>query len=464
MLFSSLLFLFAYLPLVLLMYYVLPKRYRNGCLFVVSLFFYGWQEPVYIIVMLVSILVNFQIGKLVYRNLDTKQKAKTYVIASVIFNIALLSFFKYFNFFLWNISTLLQTGTLDIMQIALPIGISFYTFQTLTYPIDIYRKETLPQTNFMNFGMYVTFFPQLIAGPIVRYRDISLQITNRTTSSSLFYEGIQRFICGLSKKVLLANPLGSIWNQVSSLSQMSMLTSWIGILAFLLQLYYDFSGYSDMAIGLGKMFGFHFPENFNYPYISKSMSEFWRRWHMTLGTWFREYVYIPLGGNRKGMSKTIGNLLVVWFLTGLWHGASWNFVLWGLYCGIFIILEKYGIGKWLHSHAFLSRLYFFIIIAFGWILFACEDIASAVSYMQVFIGYKSQGWMDAFTLYLWNTQILLIVFALVGCTPLVHKIYARLKNKSYILYITLFITMLLLLLCTSRMASDTYNPFLYFRF
>ena len=467
MLFSSLTFLYAYLPIVLLIYYSSPKRYRNGCLFLVSLVFYGWGEPLYISIMILSTVVDYFNGRMVHRYRDQRHIARRFVIASVIFNIGMLAFFKYYYFLSSNLAALFGTSIIPVFQVALPIGISFYSFQTMSYPIDVYRKEAPVQNNMVAFGTYVTMFPQLIAGPIVRYQDVAEQMNERRYTIEIFYEGILRFVFGLSKKVLIANQIGSLWETISVLSAQDMTTimSWLGMIAFALQLYFDFSAYSDMAIGLGKMLGFHLPENFKYPYLSKSMSEFWRRWHITLGTWFKEYVYIPLGGSQHGSRKTLRNMLIVWFLTGFWHGASWNFILWGLYCGIIIIVERFFLLEKLKSApVWISHVYFLIAIYFGWMLFAFEDIGIAAIFAKASIGIAQGGFINERTIYLFISYLPLLCISVVGATPLVKQYFEKRRNTGVVLYLTPVVIMLLLLLCTASLSADTYNPFLYFRF
>lgn len=467
MLFSSLTFLYAYLPIVLLVYYACPKRYRNGCLFLVSLVFYGWGEPLYISIMILSTLVDYFNGRMVHKYRYQRTIARRFVICSVVFNIGLLAFFKYYFFIASNLQALFQTEILPVFSVALPIGISFYSFQTMSYPIDVYRQEAPVQTSMVAFGTYVTMFPQLIAGPIVRYQDIAQQLTTRSYTMELFYQGILRFVIGLGKKVVIANQIGLLWEDVSHLpiNEVTTLMSWLGITAFALQLYFDFSAYSDMAIGLGKMLGFQLPENFHYPFLSKSMSEFWRRWHMTLGTWFKQYVYLPLGGSRKGMPRTIINLLIVWFLTGFWHGASWNFVLWGLYCGIVIILEKLFLLHWLKRFpSWIAHCYFLVAIFFGWLLFAFEDLSQAAAFATLALGLSSTSFLDARSLYLLAINLPLLIIAVLGATPIVKTFFIKHQEHPVLLWITPVFVVGTLLLCTSLITADSYNPFLYFRF
>lgn len=466
MLFSSLIFLYAYLPIVLMVYYSCPKRYRNGCLFLVSLIFYGWQEPLYIGIMLLSTIVDYMNGHFIYRYRAERKIARRFVIFSIIFNLSLLGFFKYYTFLANSLFSLFNTPVLPMLSITLPVGISFYTFQTMSYPIDVYRNEVIPESRITSFGMYVTMFPQLVAGPIVRYKDIATQIKTRMYSYELFYQGIMRFLCGLAKKVLIANPIGSLWEIISQLppTQTSMLMSWLGIIAFALQLYFDFSGYSNMAIGLGKMLGFHLPENFHYPYLAKSMREFWQRWHMTLGTWFRSYVYIPLGGSHHGIKKTIRNLLIVWLLTGLWHGAGWNFIIWGLYCGIWIIFERMLFQSWLYKHSIISHAYFIIIILIGWVFFANDSLTSALTYLTAMFNIFSQPFINDYTVYLLGSNLMLLCIALIGCTHFPAKLYHTFKDHTWLLCSMPIIVIIILFFCTAGITADTYNPFLYFRF
>lgn len=467
MLFSSLTFLYAYLPIVLLLYYVCPKRYRNGCLFLVSLVFYGWGEPLYISIMLLSTLVDYVNGRMVHRYRDQRHIAKRFVICSVVFNIGMLAFFKYYEFIAINLQALFHMEILPIFSIALPIGISFYSFQTMSYPIDVYRKDAPVQNNIIAFGTYVTMFPQLIAGPIVRYQDIAQQVNKRSYHIEQCYEGILRFVIGLAKKVLIANQIGLLWETISQvpIGEVTTLMSWLGVVAFALQLYFDFSAYSDMAIGLGKLLGFELPENFNYPYLSKSMSEFWRRWHMTLGTWFKQYVYIPLGGSKGSAGKTIRNLLIVWFLTGFWHGASWNFMLWGMYCGCLIIIEKYVLLRYLEKRrAWISHVYFLIVIFFGWLLFAFEDVAQGAAFAKIAIGLHEGTFLNERTLYLLCTNLPLLCMAMLAATPLIKRIALSYREKGIFPYLIPFVILGLFLICTASICADSYNPFLYFRF
>lgn len=470
MVFSSLVFLFVFLPITLLFYFIVPRKYRNFILLIVSLIFYAWGEPVYIVLMLFSTVIDFINGLLVEKYADQPKKAKKVVIFAVIVNLSLLTFFKYSGFIVSNVNALIGT-TFTVPDIALPIGISFYTFQTMSYTIDVFRKDAPAQKNIINLGAYVTMFPQLIAGPIVRYQTVAEQLNHRKETQSLFASGVERFVIGLGKKVLLANNIGLLWSQVSSMaiSELTVMTSWLGVIAFGLQIYFDFSGYSDMAIGLGRMFGFELLENFNYPYISQSITEFWRRWHISLGTWFRDYVYIPLGGNRKGKWRTYLNVFIVWFLTGLWHGASWNFILWGLYFGIIITIEKVFLMKWLsYAPRLIRHLYTLVLLIIGWGLFAFENLSYLKDYFRVMFGFKEVALYDQVTLYYLMTNGVLLIILVIASTPLAKQMYQKLKQskRGELLDVVLspIVCLLILILSTAYLVDSSYNPFLYFRF
>lgn len=468
MVFSSLEFLFFYLPAVLLIYFLIPSKYlaaRNFALLIVSLLFYGWSEPSYIWIMLLSITVDYTCGRLVgkYRQ-SAPKRAKAALVASIVINLSILGFFKYADFIIENLALIPALSNLKPFGISLPVGISFYTFQTMSYTLDVYMGEARVQKNIATFGSYVTMFPQLIAGPIVRYRDVDDALRERSHTLHNAADGIKRFLCGLAKKVLLANTAGAFYESfVQGVSYTpSVLGSWMGVIFFAFQIYFDFSGYSDMAIGLGRMMGFSFPENFNYPYISKSITDFWRRWHITLSTWFREYVYIPLGGNRKGKGRTFLNLLIVWFLTGLWHGASWNFVLWGLYFAVILIIEKAFLGRLLDKlPRFISRFYAIVLILFGWFIFIWCDLENPMQYLQsLFASPLVSG--NAF--YDFVRSLLFLAVLVVGSTKLPHKIYCKLCDKTIFKVIMCIALPLVLLLCTAYLVDSSYNPFLYFRF
>lgn len=468
MLFSSIVFLFTFLPAVMILYYLLPVRFRNVILLLASLVFYAWGEPVYLFLMLLSILFNYFSGLDIARNLQDKRAAKQSLVFNLIINLAVLGFFKYEGFVLDTLNGILPVH-ISYHALPLPIGISFYTFQILSYIIDVYRGNVKVQTNLPNFALYVTMFPQLIAGPIVQYADVDEQLASREVSWTKFGEGSMYFIRGLAKKVLLANTSGMIFTEVSGLAKgnIAVMTAWLGAFAYMFQIYFDFSGYSDMAIGLGKMFGFEFNMNFNYPYVSKSITEFWRRWHISLSSWFRDYVYIPLGGNRVSKIKHIRNLLIVWFLTGLWHGAAWNFVAWGLYYGVILIIEKYLLSPVLDRLPDVVRhIYSIVLVVIGWVLFFSSSFGQAADYIRVMFGAGAHGFADRESMYLLTSNLILWLILIFGSTPLVHFRYEHmLRSKKWnttiinsVVYVALFIV------CIAYLVTETYNPFLYFRF
>ena len=466
MVFSSLLFLFCYLPIVLLIYYLIPYRFRNPFLFVVNLIFYGWGEPIYVSLMIFSTIVDYTCGYFIdkYKRQNKKNIAKRFVILSAIINLSLLGFFKYIDFFI-GIINYIPGVSIPLLHVALPIGISFYTFQTMSYSIDVYRDDAPMQKNIITFGTYVSLFPQLIAGPIVRYKDIAYQLDHRKESLDQFTKGVKLFCIGLGKKVLIANQMGALWDSIQATGQNNgWAGSWIGIIAYTFQIYFDFSGYSDMACGLGNMLGFEFLKNFNYPYISKSITEFWRRWHISLSTWFREYVYIPLGGNRKGIPRQIINLLIVWLLTGFWHGADFNFIFWGLYFGIILIIEKFILRKLLDKlPSFILHIYSLILIILGWVLFYFTDLTQMWAFIQSMFSFTGPVMgEDASVLII--SYLPLLLAAGVASTPLFANIYNKVKNiKAMWLLETLF-CIIVLALSTAALVSQSYNPFLYFRF
>lgn len=468
MLFSSIVFLFTFLPAVVILYYLLPVRFRNVILLLASLVFYAWGEPVYLFLMLLSILFNYFSGLDIARNLQDKRAAKRSLVFNLIINLAVLGFFKYEGFVLDTLNGILPVH-ISYHALPLPIGISFYTFQILSYIIDVYRGNVKVQTNLPNFALYVTMFPQLIAGPIVQYADVDEQLASREVSRTKFGEGSMYFIRGLAKKVLLANTSGMIFTEVSGLAKgnIAVMTAWLGAFAYMFQIYFDFSGYSDMVIGLGKMFGFEFNMNFNYPYVSKSITEFWRRWHISLSSWFRDYVYIPLGGNRVSKIKHIRNLLIVWFLTGLWHGAAWNFVAWGLYYGVILIIEKYLLSPVLDRLPDVVRhIYSIVLVVIGWVLFFSSSFGQAADYIRVMFGAGAHGFADRESMYLLTSNLILWLILIFGSTPLVHFRYEHmLRTKKWnttiinsVVYVALFIV------CIAYLVTETYNPFLYFRF
>ncbi len=465
MVFSSLLFIFIYLPVTLAVYYLVPFKWRNVWLFIVNLVFYGWGEPVYIVLMLFSIVINYFSGLLVGKCGDDKRKAKTIIAVCVVVNLALLTFFKYYDFFAENLRRIPFLSFIRPLGITLPIGISFYTFQTMSYPIDVYRGDARPQKNFVDFGTFVALFPQLIAGPIVRYKDIAEQLKGRRENLGQFASGVRRFAVGLAKKALLANNIGLLWDvfKASDPAALSVSAAWLGALAFTFQIYFDFSGYSDMAIGLGRMMGFEFLENFDYPYISRTVTEFWRRWHISLGTWFRDYVYIPLGGNRKGIGRQFVNIFIVWTLTGFWHGASWNFLLWGLYYAALLIIEKAFLLKLIYRlPRVFGHIYTLLTVIIGWVLFSVEDLPLTLAYLSSMFGGGSGLLSPEFLYYMKNFGVMLAILAFAS-TPLPKLLYQRLPKKLAAVTTPLFVA-LILLFCTAYLVDGTYNPFLYFRF
>lgn len=485
MVFSSFVFLLAFLLLVLLIYYVCPGKVRNLVLLIASLLFYAWGEPVYVLIMLFSTVFDYTNGRLIeyFQNKNRPGKAKVVLVIDLVGNLGILGFFKYADFVIGNINSITGAG-LTLLHIALPIGISFYTFQTMSYTIDVYRKVVPAQHNIVAFATYVTLFPQLIAGPIVQYKTVASELSDRKVTLTDFSEGAFRFTIGLAKKVLLANQIGSLWDTISQLHQMSAATAWLGAIAYSFQIYFDFSGYSDMAIGLGKMFGFHFLENFNFPYMSKTITEFWRRWHISLSSWFREYVYIPLGGNRKGMGRQLFNIMVVWMLTGLWHGANWNFVLWGIYYGILLMLEKLFLLKWLKkAPAWIGHIYSMFLVVIGWTIFAQTDMSQLGRYLKTMFGIGAHGGADADFFYFLSTNAVLLIL-LVVCS-IDHRFWLRKICKKSVdsennieddniyqwcelsrglTYAKPIIMVVLLGVSFAFLVGDSYNPFLYFRF
>lgn len=471
MVFSSLVFLFSFLPVVLISYYLVNDKLKNIVLLLASLFFYAWGEPKYIFLMIVSIAFNYIFGLKVDSN-NLKEK-KLWLIISVIFNLSLLGIFKYSNFFIDNINSLFNTN-LNIPEIALPLGISFFTFQTMSYVIDVYRNDGKSQKNIFDLALYISLFPQLVAGPIVRYQTVYDQISVRKHSINKFASGVDRFVIGLGKKVIFSNQLGLIADGVfaAQVSNLSMLEAWLGIICYTLQIYFDFSGYSDMAIGLGRMFGFEFLENFNYPYISQSVSEFWRRWHISLGSWFRDYVYIPLGGNRVSPIKQYRNLFIVWSLTGIWHGANWTFMAWGLYYGILIGLEKAFLNKFLEKLPRIFRhIYLVLLVMIGWVFFRAENIVQAYEFIQVLAGIgENPMYNNSFITYISETGYI-VVLAIIFATPIIPKVKSILKSRNkkivestflYSIHSTCLVSIMFVIVVI--LINSTYNPFLYFRF
>lgn len=458
MVFSSILFIFRFLPIAMGIYFLTPKKLKNLSLLILSLIFYSWGEPRYFLLMIASIFVDYFISINIEKN-NKNKKIKILLLAiSIIFNVGILFFFKYINFFIENINSIFNMS-LNNVKITLPLGISFYTFQTMSYTIDVFFGKVKAEKNIINFGAFVCLFPQLIAGPIVKYIDISKELKNRDINLDEIQEGIRLFILGLGSKVLIANNIGSLWNEVETMgfNNISTILAWMGIIAFSLQIYFDFNGYSLMAIGLGKILGFNFPNNFNYPYESRSITEFWRRWHITLGQWFKQYVYIPLGGNRLGRARTYFNLFIVWFLTGLWHGASYNFILWGLYFFILICIEKNGLLNLLNKHKLISHIYTIFFILVGWVLFAVIDLNQIINFFKkMFIFNAGNEWI-----YYLRNYIITYTIAIIFSTSFLKKIYNKFVKSNIvdtIILITIF------LLSIAYLVDSSYNPFLYFRF
>lgn len=450
MVFSDINFLFLFLPIVLVLYFGLKAK--NLVLLIVSLVFYAWGEPIYVSIMILSIIVDYSCGRLIDKH---RSKARLFLLISIFVNLGMLGFFKYGGFIIDNINSAFSLN-IDFEGLPLPIGISFYTFQTMSYTIDVYRGRVPAQKNIIAFGAFVSMFPQLIAGPIVRYKTIAEQLESRKVTLEGFGIGAKRFILGLGKKVLIANNIGMLWEQ-ARLMEGTALTAWLGIIAFALQLYFDFSGYSDMAIGLGRMFGFDFPENFNAPYRSTSISDFWRRWHMTLGEWFRDYVYFPLGGSKCKKGRMVLNLAIVWLITGLWHGADWNFVVWGAYFGVFIIMEKLFLGNILNKiHVSLRVIYSLFIVLIGWVLFASSSIENAFAYIgNMFSG----AFIDDTTLYMLSNYGVLLVICIVLLLP-----FRRLKQSRGAQMAGLIACLPVFIMSVAYLVDSTFNPFLYFRF
>ncbi|MCI8816721.1 MAG: MBOAT family protein [Angelakisella sp.] len=459
MVFSSILFLFRFFPVAMLLYYLAPRRYKNLVLLLESLVFYSWGEVRYFPIMIASILVDYIASNGIQRHRQSQAACRGFLLLSVVFNLGMLGFFKYTNFLLANLSGL--TGlSFPTLGLTLPLGISFYTFQTMSYTIDVYRGKVRAENNIIDFGAFVVLFPQLIAGPIVRYTDVSRELKSRSITPAEIQEGVDIFIRGLGRKVLIANNIGALWTEVSAMNfdVISTPLAWLGIVAYTFQIYFDFSGYSQMAIGLGRMLGFRFPQNFDDPYIAKSATEFWRRWHMTLGSWFREYLYIPLGGNRCSFPRQVFNLFVVWAATGLWHGASWNFVLWGLYFFVFLVLEKAFLRPYLEKTRVLGHLYLLLLVVVSWAIFAITDFAALGRFLTAMFSLRpGTEWLY----YLRNYGVTLLLAAFLS-TPLLSRWEARLGQRlRWARYLALGVT---LIASIAYLEDATYNPFLYFRF
>lgn len=464
MVFSSLVFMFAYLPITLLAYYLVPRQGRNIFLFIVNLIFYGWGEPKLVLLMVFNIFFNYLGGWLVDKYRADAKKKKLFLILTCVLDIGILAVFKYTGMITETLN-MLPFLNIPELQISLPIGISFYTFQTMSYVIDVYRDDAPVSKNFINFGTYVALFPQLIAGPIVRYRDVAEQLVNRRETLEMFTKGVKLFMVGLAKKVIIANTMGTLTTNIfATTDENGVVGTWVGMIAYTFQIYFDFSGYSDMACGLGNMMGFEFLKNFNYPYIAKSITDFWRRWHISLSTWFKEYVYIPLGGNRKGVKRQIFNLLIVWGLTGLWHGAAYNFVLWGLYYGLLLILEKFVLKKFLDRlPSFVQHIYTLFIIIIGWGLFYFTDVGQLGEFMVDLFNFGNGICGDqAFNLIMSNLPMLII--AAVASTPLAAMLYTRFEHTRFMWIPETLYCMGVLAVSTASLVNQSYNPFLYFRF
>lgn len=469
MVFSSMIFLWLFLPIVLVLYFISNNKFKNIILLISSLIFYAWGEPKYIILMIISVLINYVYGILIdkYRKYDKK-----ILFLAIITNLGLLGYFKYFNFFSSNINKVFGREMLELKEIILPIGISFYTFQILSYVIDLYRKEIKVQKNILNLALYVSFFPQLIAGPIVKYKDVEEEINERSVNLELFASGVRKFVYGLGKKVILSNTLALITDTIylNDISSLNTPVVWLAALTYTLQIYFDFSGYSDMAIGLGRMFGFHFPENFNLPYISESITEFWRRWHISLSTWFKQYLYIPLGGNRKGKLRTYINLFIVFFATGLWHGASFNFIAWGLYYGIFLIIERIFLKKILDKNKFklINNLYVMLIVIIGWVLFRANGLRHALEIIKLMFSFDFSKTYILLPTFINLKTIGIIVISILLCGP-TQKMFNKLKNKEKIKKVyenrlEFIVIIFILTFSIFELVASSYNPFIYFRF
>ena len=462
MVFTSISFIYYFLPLLLICYFVVPKKFRNIILLMFSVLFYFYGEPKYILLMLIEVLISYVVGLLI-----DKYKSKNILIILIFIHLLLFGIFKYFNFVIINVNNLFHSN-LNLLNVVLPIGISFYTFQIISYEIDVYNKKVNVQSNILKYFLYVFLFPQLIAGPIVRYQDVNNEIDNRNVTFEMFANGLRRFIIGLSKKVIIANNLGELCNIYLNLGDKSVLFTWIFAISYMLQIYFDFSGYSDIAIGLGKMLGFNFPENFNYPYMAKSITDFWRRWHMTLSSWFRDYVYIPLGGNKKGVLKQIRNILIVWSLTGLWHGASWNFIVWGLYFGILLILEKFILKKYFSNvPKFIKGIYTLFLVMISFVIFQGDNLSNDFNIIKGLFGLNGELFINNVTLYYLKGYVLFIVLGVISSTNYVKNLVIKISNgkgKKIINILEPIYLLILLIIVTMYLIDSSYNPFLYFRF
>lgn len=467
---NSITFIFVFLPVFLVAYYVLPSKCKNVVLLLGSLLFYAWGNPVYLLLLLLSVSFNYVCALEIQAYIETEEqrKAKAALLRGIIFNVAVLGFFKYYGFVLENINVLLPKD-IPIQTLPLPLGISFFTFSVISYLVDVYRKDTPAQKNVIAFGVYVAFFAKVISGPIVRYVDMEEQLKPHTINMNQMSSGATMFIRGLGKKVLIADNFGALHATIAALSadEMTVVTAWLSVLAYTIQIYFDFSGYSDMAIGIGRMFGFQLTQNFDYPYISKSITEFWRRWHMTLGTWFREYIYIPLGGNRVGTVKHIRNIMVVWMLTGIWHGAAWNFILWGLYYGVILLIEKYVLKDILQKvPPVVSHIYTMLLVMIGWTIFAAPSLGAVGTSLGQLVGIGCAGFINKTTIYFLKSNLLQLIFACLCSTPFVYKMYNKFafKNAKGSIYISCVIYTIILLCSLAYLINATYQSFLYVQF
>ena len=459
MIFSSITFIYYFLPALLIVYFFIPNRFKNFVLLLFSLIFYFLGEPKYIVILFLSCFLNYFFGKKV----SSKKNRKLWLVIAIIYNIGQLFIFKYTDFFISNINAIFNSK-INYLYIVMPIGISFFTFQALGYVVDVYNKKHAPSKSLINFMTYISLFPQLVAGPIVRYSDVEKELVDRKTSYEMFAIGIRRFIFGLSKKVLLANVLGEV---INNLVEVNLLSSWLKPVLFTLQIYFDFSGYSDMAIGLGKMFGFNFLENFNYPLVASSITDFWRRWHMSLSSWFRDYVYIPLGGNRGSKLKLFRNIFVVWFLTGFWHGASWNFIIWGLYFGVLLVIEKFILKKYLDKTRVLKYIYTSLLVVIGFLIFNSNSVLDIFDSLKNMFMINDIPFTSYESLYFLRSNLVLLIVSIISATPLMKVVVSKLEKtrlKKVIDYLEVVVCMILLTLTTAFLIDASFNPFLYFRF
>jgi len=460
MLFSSITFLYYFLPILLIVYLIVPSKFKNIVLLIFSLLFYFYGEPKYIIILLLSCFINYIAGVLIEKY---RKHSKKILILVILYNIIQLLYFKYTDFFITNINTIFKTN-IGLLRVIMPIGISFFTFQTLSYVVDVYKKEVPASKNFFDFATYVSLFPQLVAGPIVRYKTIAEELKSRKTNYQDFGNGVRRFVIGLAKKILIANVIGELCASLTTMESITLVSSWINAIGFTLQIYFDFSGYSDMAIGLGLMFGFHFLENFNYPFIAKSITDFWRRWHMSLSSFFRDYVYIPLGGNRVRKLKWIRNIFLVWFLTGFWHGAAWNFIIWGLYFAVLLVLEKKIWGKYLEKTKVFKYIYtlFFVVISFT--IFNSNSLNEVIFSLKNMFFLSNINFINAETIYHIRNYIVILLIGIIASTPLMKNVFNKIKSNKLVSVLEFIFIFTLLIVITAFLIDSSFNPFLYFRF